>query len=278
MTDHFSVIGFRSSSAEELAELVGNLPNTGAFSQPCAPGYYYRWHSDSGAELWVHLAKEPGSGGGSGEEKLSIVGVTPFFQGSGRIPVRVMKKRQRPGDNAFEGAVFVEIEPGPRPHQCATVALLDVVDYAVWQNRVTPFLAQAQIAAFPHELVIYKNEKDFASAQADEQVKFSPESFFASGLFSSSGDTGGQAIFHDPNAKDFNAPSRAFFTGRVLSVELRRNSVTGQDFYAALVKTLGGTIDVVADPNLLDDDLNVGCIVQSEFWLCARLIEGNGRA
>jgi hypothetical protein len=272
MTDHFGVIGFKSSSAEELTELIGKLPNTGAFSQPCPPGYYYRWHSDSGSELWVHLAKEPGGG----EEKLNIVGVTPFFRGNGRIPVRVMKKRQRPGDNAFEGAVFVEIEPGPRPHQCATVALLDVVDYAVWMNRVTPFLAQAQIAAFPHELAVYRSEEEFTEAQADEQVKFSPESFFASGLFSGSGQTGGQAVFHDPSAKDFNAPARAFFTGRVLSAELRKNDVTGQSFYAALVKTLGGTIDMVADPKLLAETLRPGCIVQGEFWLCVRLIEGNG--
>ena len=117
--------------------------------------------------------------------KLGIVGVTPFFHGKGRMPVRVMKKRQRPSDNAFEGAAFVEIEPGPRPHQCATVALLDVVDYALWANRVTPFLAQAQIAAFPHDLAIFSSEREFADAQVGEKVPFAPESFFASGLFSS---------------------------------------------------------------------------------------------
>jgi hypothetical protein len=274
VTDHFSVIGFKSSSAEELAELVGKLPNTGAFSQPCGPGYYYRWHSDSGSELWVHLAKELGGA----EDQLNIVGVTPFFQGSGRVPVRVMKKRQRPTDNAFEGAVFVEIEPGPRPHQCATVALLDLVDYAVWANRVTPFLAEAQIAAFPHELAIYPSEEAFASAQADEHVKFAPESFFASGLFSSSGETGGQAVFHDPAAEDFSAPSRAFFTGRIVSARERQNSLTGQSFYTALTRTLGGTIDVIADSRLVVEELRPGCIIQGEFWLCARLIEGNGHA
>ncbi|NJM35721.1 MAG: hypothetical protein HC850_14645 [Rhodomicrobium sp.] len=206
MTDHFSVIGFKSNSAEQLAEMVSKLPDTGAYSQPCGPGYYYRWHSDSGSELWVHLAKEHGGG----DEKLSIVGVTPFFQGEGRIPVRVMKKRQRPSDNAFEGAVFVEIEPGPRPHQCATVALLDVVDYAVWANRVTPFLAEAQIAAFPHDLSIFPSEEAFAKVQAKEKVKFAPESFFASGLFSASGEAGGQAVFHDPSGDEFDAPFARF--------------------------------------------------------------------
>ncbi len=274
MTDHFSVIGFKSSSAEELAEMVSKLPDTGAYSQPCAPGYYYRWHSDSGSELWVHLAKQAQDT----DEKLTIVGVTPFFDGGGRVPVRVMKKRQRPNDNAFEGAAFVEIEPGPRPHQCATVALLDVVDYAVWAHRVTPFLAQAQIAAFAHEIAVFPSEEAFSASQAGEQVKFAPESFFASGLFSTSGEAGGHAVFHDPSAKEFDAPSRAFLTGRVLTAQKRTNSITGQSFHTALVKTLGGTVDIVADDAQLEGEFQPEAIIQGEFWLCARLIEGNGHA
>jgi hypothetical protein len=189
-----------------------------------------------------------------------------------------MKKRQRPYDNAFEGAAFVEMEPGPRPHQCATVALLDLVDYAVWANRAGPFLAHAQIAAFTHELVVFPNEDAFKAAQVEERVKFAPESFFASGLFSSSAEAGGHAVFHDPSADEFDAPSRAFFTGRVLSAKRRTNSVTGQTFHTALVKTLGGTIDIVADDAQVQDELRPDAIVQGEFWLCARLIEGNGHA
>lgn len=269
MTDHFSVIGFRSNSAEELAELVSTLPEAGGHSQPCGPGYYYRWHSESGSELWVHLARDPHGG----DEKLTIVGVTPFFQGSGRMPVRVMKKRQRPDDNAFEGTVFVEIAPGPRPHQCATVALLDVVDYAVWANRAGPFLADAQITAFTHELSVFPNEEAFVALQADEQVKFTAESFFASGLFSSADRPGGHAVFHDPNADEFNAPSRAFFTGRILMAEKRQNTVTGQTFQTALVKTLGGTIDLVCDETQVQGLLRPDFIVQGEFWLCARLVD-----
>ncbi len=252
--------------------MVSNLPDTGAYSQPCGPGYYYRWHGESGSELWVHLAKDAQGT----DEKLNIVGVTPFFDGGGRVPVRVMKKRQRPNDNAFEGAAFVEIEPGPRPHQCATVALIDVVDYAIWTNRVTPFLAQAQIAAFTHELSVFPNEQAFAATQSREQVKFAPESFFASGLFSPSEEPGGQAVFHDPSSEDFDAPSRAFFTGRILTAERRTNSVTSQSFQTALVKTLGGTIAVVADDSQIQGEFRPDSIIQGEFWLCARLIEGDG--
>jgi len=270
MTDHFSVIGFNAGSAEELADLVTRLPEAGGQSQPCGPGFYYRWRSDVGSELWIHMQKEG--------EQLSIVGVTPFFAGQGRMPVRVMKKRQRAFDNAFEGAVFVEIEPGPRAHQCATVALFDVVDYACWANRVCPFLAQAQIAAFPHDLAVFPDEETFTQGQAGETIKFAPESFFASGLFTGPGDGDGHAVFHDPNDDDFQAASRAFLTGRVLRAELRRNTVTGQEFHAALVKTLGGTLDIVADITQMRVALRPGNIVQGEFWLCGRLTEGNGHA
>ena len=269
MTDHFSVIGFRAGSAEELAQLLSKLPETGGQSQPCAPGFYYRWRGDSGSELWIHMMRDGAD--------LSIVGVTPFFAGQGRVPVRVMKKRQRPFDNAFEGAVFVEIEPGPRPHQCATVALFDVVDYACWQNRHGSFLASAQITAFPHELAVFPNEEAFTRSQTGLAVQFAPESFFASGLFGQ-GDGSGQTVFHDPNDDRFEAPSRAFFTGRVLQASLRHNSVTGQDFHTALIKTLGGTLDLVADRSQIQGELRPGNIIQGEFWLCGRLIEAEGQS
>lgn len=277
MTDHFSVIGFRAGSAEELADMVSRLPETGGFSQPCAPGYYYRWRSEAGPELWIHMMKEreviiAEETEEAAHARLTIVGVTPFFDGGGRMSVRVMKQRQRPNDNAFEGAVFVEVEPGPRPHQCATVALLDVVDYACWANRVTPFIADARIVAFPHDISVFPSEEAFAKVQERETVKFTPELFFPSGLFSSGNGTEG-AIFHDPNAEEFNAPARAFFAGRVLAAERRTNNITGQPFQTALVKTLGGTMDIVADERHVQGDLRPGTIIQGEFWLCARLID-----
>ena len=79
MTDHFSVIGFRAGSAEELADMVSKLPESGGQSAASrAPGFYYRWHGDSGSELWIHMLKEG--------ENLSIVGVTPFYAGRGGCP------------------------------------------------------------------------------------------------------------------------------------------------------------------------------------------------
>ncbi len=273
MTDHFSVIGFAAGSPQELAGLLSKLPEEGAEPKPCQPGYYYRWHSEAGSELWIHMQREADPALAAHEENLTVIGVTPFFTGASRVPVRVMRLRQRPSDNAFEGAAFVEIEPGPQPHQCTTVALFDLVDFACVAGKETPFLATAQISAFPHELALFPDEAAFAAAQEGQDVKFAPKSFFASGLFTPVDGQSNGHIFHDPDAETFRAPSRAFFTGVVEKAETRRNPVTGQSFQCALVSTLGGTMDVLADDVQAKGEIRAGMIVQGEFWLCGRLLE-----
>ncbi len=275
MSDHFSVIGFKAGSAEELAGLLATLPEAGADPRACAPGYYYRWQSDAGPELWIHMQREAAEASSTdSEERLSIVGVTPFFSGEGRVPVRVMTLCQRPTDNAFEGAAFAEIEPGPEPHQCATVALFDLVDYACAAERETPFIAAAQITAFPHDIAVFVDEAAFNASQDGQDVKFAAKSFFASGLFTPLADEpAGAAIYHDPEGADFRAPARAYLTGIVQKSEMRRNPVTGQSFRWALISTLGGAMDVVTAEGQFRGDLRPGMIVQGEFWLCGRLLD-----
>ncbi len=279
MTDHFSIIGFQTSSSEELASLIGGLPEDRAESLECRPGYYYRWHTEAGSELWIHMQKarrdSAGAESAGAEDTLSIVGVTPFFAGEGRIPIRAIAIKRRPLDNAFEGAIFAEIEPGEEMHECTTVALFDVVDFACLANRVAPFNSDAQITAFAHDIAAFDDEAAFTRAQKDQEVRFSPKSFFASGLFTPLDDQSDQPVFHDPDQPGFNAPSRAFLSGVVQRSEIRTNPVTGQDFCWALVETLGGTIDVVAHRSQLagsDQPLNPKMIVQGEFWLCGRLL------
>jgi hypothetical protein len=273
MTDHFSVIGFRAGSAEDLTRLISRLPEEDGEPLACGPGFYYRWRSVEGPELWIHMLREetPAEEEGAVQEAYRVVGVTPFFSGEGRTPVRVTTIRSRPDDNAFEGAAFVEVAPGEKIHQCATVALIDLVDFACAEGRETPFLASAQITAFPHELAVFPDEAAFEKAQEGETVRFTPRSFFASGLFSPSWEDGGEPVFHDPEGENFAAPARAFFAGRVEKAGARANPVTGQQFHWALLDILGGRIDLVADTMLAKHPFQPGMIVQGEFWLCGRL-------
>ncbi|MBI4723636.1 MAG: hypothetical protein HY765_01015 [Rhodomicrobium sp.] len=262
MADHFSVIGFKTSSAEALSALVSSLLEKGGEKQPCAAGYYHRLRSHVGSELWVHMQKAAGQE--EGADPYVAVGITPFFEGEGRAPIRVRAMRQRPGDNLFEGAFYVELGP--------TIALIDVVDFARFAGKPVPFMALAQIVAFPHELALFENEASFQSAQAGKDVKFTPRSFLASGLFAGGGGSG-DIVFLDPEAEDFRAPARAFLTGEVQKTERRRNPETGQDFTWALIGTAGGTFDLVADDTVLAQPLRPGMIVEGEFWLCGRLVE-----
>ncbi len=263
MADHFSVIGFKASSAEALSALVNNLLQRGGEKQACAAGYYHRLRSPVGSELWVHMqrAAEPDA------DPYVAVGITPFFEGEGRAPIRVRAMRQRPGDNLFEGAFYVELGP--------TIALIDVVDFARFAGMPVPFMAMAQIAAFPHDLAVFENEAVFQATQAGKDVKITPRSFLASGLFVGGGGSG-DIVFLDPEAEDFRAPARAFLTGEVQKTERRQNPETGQDFTWGLIRSAGGTFDLVADDSVLAKPLKAGMIVEGEFWLCGRLTETFG--
>jgi hypothetical protein len=265
VADHFSVIGFKANSTEALSALVTNLLEKGGEKQPCAVGYYHRLRSAVGPELWVHMQKTAEAE----TDPYIAVGITPFFEGEGRAPIRVRAMRQRPDDNLFEGAFYVELGP--------TIALIDVVDFARFAGKPVPFMAMAQIVAFPHALTVFESEAAFQTGQAGETVKIAPRSFLASGLFTGGGGSG-DLVFLDPEAEDFRAPARAFLTGEVQKTERRRNPVTGQEFTWALIGTAGGTFDLVADDAVLPRSLQPGMIVEGEFWLCGRVVETFGAA
>ena len=260
VADHFSVIGFKANSTEALSALVSALLEKGGEKQPCSAGYYHRLRSAVGPELWVHMQKAAEAEA----DPYIAVGITPFFEGEGRTPIRARAMRQRPDDNHFEGAFYVELGP--------TIALIDVVDFARFAGRPVPFRAMAQIVAFPHALAVFESEAAFQAAQADKALKFTPRSFLASGLFAG-GDGSGELVFLDPEAEDFRAPARAFLTGEAQKTERRRNPETGQEFTWALIGTAGGTFDLVADDAVLPRALQAGMVVEGEFWLCGRLVE-----
>ncbi len=263
--NYFNVIGFKANSTEALSALISSLLAKGGEKQPCAAGYYHRLPSAGGPELWVHMQKAADAGA----DPYIAVGITPFFEGEGRAPIRVRAMRQRPDDNHFEGSFYVEIGP--------TIALIDVVDFARFAGQPVPYRATAQIVAFPHELAVFENEDVFQASQADKTLKFASRSFLASGLFVR-GKGSGDVVFLDPEADEFRASARAFLTGEALKTERRRNPETGQEFTWALIGTTGGTFDLVADDAVLPYGLAPGMIVEGEFWLCGRLVEIFGDA
>jgi hypothetical protein len=113
-----------------------------------------------------------------------------------------------------------------------------------------------ELAAFAAEVTCYPSEPAFDAAQGDGQIKYAAESFIPSGLFVDAGEP--PAAF-------------AMFAGRILDAERRRNPYSDGEFWCACVRTLGGELDVVADPTTVTGEPRVGGIVQGSFWISGRL-------
>jgi hypothetical protein len=94
-----------------------------------------------------------------------------------------------------------------------------------------------------------------------KRVNVLSESFIPSGSFSLEED--------QPNSPQ----AEAMFTGQVLQTTCLTNPTTGGTFYWAHVRTLGGEIDIVVDPEVLNGELIQGGIVQGTFWLSGRVMK-----
>jgi hypothetical protein len=62
------------------------------------------------------------------------------------------------------------------------------------------------------------------------------------------------------------------FAGEIKEFELKTNSLSGENFYALLVETLGGEIDVVVDPKFVTQEPKIGGIVSGQFWLSGKIL------
>ena len=60
----------------------------------------------------------------------------------------------------------------------------------------------------------------------------------------------------------------------MLEAAVRVNTVSGMPYWWALVDTVGGTFDVVIDPELLPDPPRTGNVLAGWFWLSGRLLTG----
>lgn len=137
--------------------------------------------------------------------------------------------------------------------------VFDVPNYKIQEPRMGSVVV-VQLAAFAHELESYGSVEEFERSQA-EGLKFASRSFIPSGLFTPQG---GETV--PPQAY-------AIFAGHVLETSLITNPVTASDFCWAHLSTLGGEVDVVADPVLLNNVIVKGGIVKGSFWLSGVLIE-----
>jgi hypothetical protein len=248
MPSHLSTIGFSIETQEDFVRLAEQISSTAA-GVPVKGGAYLRRTGSSGEEFWLQLSA-----------RRDLIGMNPHFTGASRIRVGIVARVTRPGDTILDGALHAWASPSEdSPEDGAYPFVFDAPDAAAYSDLEIPGIAEAQIAAFAHQVSYFDSEGDYDASQSADDVRFASRSFFPSGLFAD-------------GTNDAPPTANATFTGQVLQAERRTNGVSNQKFWWALVGTLGGEYDVVIDPALLNRAPAVGGILSGSFWLSGRLV------
>lgn len=248
MPSQFSAIGFDVTSGEDLASLASSVAGR-AETIDVKGGHYLQWAPPSGEQLWLQLT--PGG---------DAMGMTPHFAGKSSVRVaieaRVSRRTHTPLDGTFLGwANPPDGAAGGGDYPLA----FDCPDAAAHAGMALPTTAVVQIAAFAQQVSVYASDDEYEAARVAQGLAFASKSFIPSGLFS-------------PAGEPVKPPEpHALFVGHVLEAEERRNAVTGKLFWWVLVETLGGSFDVVIDPDLLPSLPDAGNVLSGWFWLSGRL-------
>ena len=228
MPSQFSTIGFSITSGEDLAALASEVADKAdRISTP--PGEYLKWAPPSGEQLWLQISPEG-----------DAMGMSAHFAGKSSIRVAIEARVTRPSHTPLEGTFLAWANPpagsavgGDYPFA------FDCPDAATHLDLALPATVTAQVAAFAQQVSLYDSPAAFASS--GRQGEHPSRSFIPSGLVS-------------PSGEPVSPPeSHALIAGHVLEADTRVNAVSGTPYWWALVDSLGGTFDVVIDPELLPE-------------------------
>jgi hypothetical protein len=177
-----------------------------------------------------------------------------------RVTADVKREKQTELDGAWHGWA----DPGGEMGGDGCYPFVfDSPDFHLTRLHV-PEIVDVQIAAFAHQLNLFETEAAYDAAGDVGKPKFAVESFIPAGLFRPGGE------------KTEGPEAQAILAGRILETERRINPLSGQPFQWALVKTLGGLVDVVADPELVTKPMTKGGVLSGTFWLSGRIVSKAG--
>lgn len=253
MPNHMTSIGFEVHSREDFERLAEHAYNSGERIKT-KKGVYSYSQFGKGIELWLQLNK-----------KNEVIGLNPHYCGASKMKVRITNEINNDSNSVLDGAFHAWADPQDDSEETGVYPFVfDMPDRANYGEVRLPQIIDIQLAAFAHEISIYDSEEEFNRSQEGE-IKFAAESFIPSGLFG-----------------DQDTPSAtAIFTGKVIETSIITNEHTGHTFSWALVKTLGGEIDVVVDKELLSKEILRSGIISGSFWLSAKFIDtpvGNSKS
>ncbi len=248
MASDFSCIGFPAESEEEYKELVRRAAQDGEpIKTGC--GTYARWADANGAELWAHI-----------DDAGQTLGAVPHFSGQARMRIGLTERIPRVEGPTLMGAFYGWADPDDEFFDSVTHPLVfDAPDFVLYQAVGLPATVDVQIAAFAQELRAYADIDAFFAGQQNDTTRLGPASFIPYGTFTEKGER--------PKAY-------AMFSGQVVACATFTNSITGQKFEWAQVRTLSGEVDVVADPSTVQGKVVQGGTIRGVFWLSGRLVDG----
>lgn len=253
MANHFNSIGFQIENEEDVARLIEQiLQNGDEYESSCST--FITWLVDGGIELTLPI-----------DEEGRVINCNPHFVGQSRMMAGLVNIFQDEEDHYDRKFLAWSNPSDPRDVESGEYPFVfDLPEYGplFYYEDQLPLAVSVQLAAFAYHLNCYRNEDEFDAAQ-DPEIRFASESFVPIGLFSDGGEFAGDL-------------TEAICCGRVLQAEKRENPVTGLQYWYIHVQTLGGTIDIVADPQVVEGEPVAGGFVQGNFWLSGKIIDETG--
>lgn len=246
---NLSDIGFPVRGEADVNEMIQSvLPFVRTI--PCRLGIYYKFADDSGAEIYLQANLQQ-----------ELIGFNPHFDGKSRRSVGLTKIIERDSselDGGFQGWANPSDKNDPETGEYSFV--FDAPDFLTVGQIDFPQTLEIQLTAFAsNDFKIYESENDYYESQA-EGAKMASKSFIPSGMF-----------LPDELATPVEPPRPiGIFAGEIKEFELKTNRLSGEKFYWFLVETLGGEVDIVADPKLITTEPKTGGIVSGQFWLSGR--------
>lgn len=248
---NLSNIGFPVNTEHDVNKVIMDILQH-LKQMPCPPhGFYFQFEDDSGAEIYLQT---------NGAQE--IIGFNPAFSGETRRRASISDAIERdtsPLDGAYKCWANPDGKGGgeyPFVFDSPVFRLNgDFEESSEIDINLTAFASND----FRH----FGSPSEFRE-DSGKGVDVSLKSFIPNGLFTISEE--GKPVEQSP------PQAHVILTGVITEWQKRTNAFTGREFYYFVVETLGGFVDVVADPELIKTEPAIGGIIKGSFWLSGKIV------
>ena len=171
------------------------------------------------------------------------------------------KRIATPDGGPLDGVFYGWADPrGDNPTTGQYPLIFHAPDFDAFDYLSLPVVREVQIAAFAHTLTAYATDAEYTEAQKTT-YRLAAECCIPTGTF--------------PPKDNPDAPPApyALYSGHVVRTKVLTNPATGLRFQWARIRTLGGELDVVADPATVEGTLAECGVATGTFWLTGRIVD-----